>query len=298
MARRQRVLVTGLSGFTGGHVARELDAAGFEVVGLTSREAESTAHGLDLCDQKAVADAVAAAQPDAVLHLAAIAFVAHGDAEAVYRTNIVGTRNLLQALDQLKRRPRAVVLASSANVYGNATDDPITEQTPTAPANDYAVSKLAMEHIARLWTDRLPIVVTRPFNYTGVGQSTKFLIPKIVDHFRRRESRIELGNIRVWRDFSDVRVVARAYRRLIEAAPAGGIFNICSGVAYSLEEVLEMMVSIAGYRIGVEVNPALVRNNEVVRLVGSNRRLGETIGKEAPIPLLETLKWMYQQAAA
>ena len=201
--------------------------------------------------------------------------------------------NLLEAIAAASNAPRLVVLASSANVYGNADGGAITEDVKPAPANDYAVSKLAMEHMARLWADRLPIVMTRPFNYTGVGQSASFLIPKIVDHFRRRASDIELGNIRVWRDFSDVRSIAKAYVDLVERARPGAVFNLCSGRGYSLEEVLDLMSEIAGYRIRARVNPDYVRANEVQRLVGNGQRLAAVTDALPGIPFPETLRWMY-----
>ncbi|WP_137984288.1 GDP-mannose 4,6-dehydratase, partial [Pseudomonas viridiflava] len=91
-----------------------------------------------------------------------------------------------------------------------------------------------------LWHARLPLVITRPFNYTGVGQAENFLLPKIVSHFTQRESTIELGNLDVWRDFSDVRAVTSAYRGLLEARPLGKTLNVCSGVTHSLREVIEM----------------------------------------------------------
>ena len=291
---RPRALVTGHDGFTGRYVARELEAAGYRVIGL-SHVAAAAADTIvaDLLDREALGAAISRTKPDVVVHLAAIAFVAHGDAEALYRVNVLGTRNLLEALAASGHVPRIVVLASSANIYGNAEVEPITEDTPPAPANDYAVSKLAMEYMSRLWMDRLPIVITRPFNYTGVGQAPQFLIPKLVAHFRRREPEIELGNIGVWRDFSDVRDVARAYAGLVAAAPAGEVVNICSGRAHSLEEILEMMAGIAGYRIAVRVNPEFVRASEVVRLVGSNRKLQDVVGGARPTTLPETLRWMY-----
>lgn len=291
---RPRALVTGHDGFTGRYVARELEAAGYRVIGL-SHVATAAADTIvaDLLDREALGAAISRTQPDVVVHLAAIAFVAHGDAEALYRVNVLGTRNLLEALAASGHVPRIVVLASSANIYGNAEVEPITEDTPPAPANDYAVSKLAMEYMSRLWMDRLPIAVTRPFNYTGVGQAPQFLIPKLVAHFRRREPEIELGNIGVWRDFSDVRDVARAYAGLVAAAPAGEVVNICSGRAHSLEEILEMMAGIAGYRIAVRVNPEFVRASEVVRLVGSNRKLQDVVGGAPPTSLPDTLRWMY-----
>lgn len=300
-ARGRRVLVTGVAGFTGRYVAAELIGSGHQVVGLVHPGAAGTPdvdgvpeiHAVDLTDRAAMLSVVPSLRVDAVVHLAAIAFVAHGDPDAMYRTNVVGTRNLLEAVDAAEQRPSIVVLASSANIYGNATVEPITEDTPAAPANDYAVSKLAMEYLARLWADRLPIAVARPFNYTGVGQEPQFLIPKIVDHFRRHERKIELGNTTVWRDFGDVRDVAGYYRRLVERGPAGATVNLCSGVAHSLDEVLELMAGIAGYRIEVQVNPEFVRANEVVRLVGSRRHLEEMSGAGPTVPLADTLRWMY-----
>lgn len=291
-----RALLTGYRGFTGRYVAAELRAAGYTVVGLAhaSDPPEEGVLRADLLDRQAVQRAVAEARADAVVHLAAIAFVAHGDADEIYRVNVVGTHNLLAALAEGDKRPRSVVLASSANVYGNAQVEMITEATPAAPANDYAVSKLAMEYMARLWMDRLPITLVRPFNYTGVGQNERFLIPKIVSHFRRGEKVIELGNTDVARDFSDVRDVARAYAAIVQKAPAGETVNICSGMAHSLGEVLDMMAELASYSIEVRVNPAFVRAHEVKRLAGSNARLQELVGRAPIVALRDTLRWMYQ----
>jgi len=292
---RPRALVTGICGFTGEHVARELDAAGYQVIGLTHQQNDRPDWlTVDLTDRAATAVAVAAADADAVVHLAAISFVAHGDADAIYRVNVVGTRNLLEALAAAARKPRVVVLASSANIYGNAAVEIIDESVPASPANDYAVSKLAMEYMAALWADRLPIVFTRPFNYTGLGQAVNFVLPKIVDHFRRRAPVIELGNVDVSRDFWDVRSVAQAYRRLVEVAPVGGTFNLCSGRAYSLREAIATLEDLAGYTIDIQVNPAFVRANEVRRLSGTNARLLAAVGALDDYTLPQTLAWMYQ----
>lgn len=289
-----RVLVTGIKGFTGHYVAAELESAGWEVWGLGSHEdaGDPRYRMADLSDPVALGRVVAEVRPDAVVHLAAIAFVGHGDAEAFYRVNLMGTRNLLMALAAAGSRPGCVLLASSANVYGNSTEGVLTETTPPNPANDYAVSKLTMEYMAKVWLDKLPIVIARPFNYTGVGQSAHFLLPKIVEHFRRGERVIELGNVDVERDFSDVRMVARAYAALLGRAPAGEVFNVCSGTTYSLKDVLAMMAELAGYEIEVRVNPAFVRANEVRRLQGDCRKLRREIGGFETIPLRETLRWM------
>lgn len=292
----KRALVTGLAGFTGHYVAAELRAAGYEVIGtaVPGHAHDGDMVALDLTDRAAVAAAVHQLQPDVVVHLAAIAFVAHSDVEQIYRVNVLGTRNLLEALTSAPNKPSAVLLASSANIYGNTSVEVIHEDVPAAPANDYAVSKLAMEHMARLWMDKLPIIMVRPFNYTGVGQADNFLLPKIVSHFRRKAADIELGNLHVWRDFSDVRVVAASYRALLAAKAAGQTFNISSGKAYSLGEAIAMMEEIAGYKINVHVNPAFVRANEVARLTGDNSRLASVVGAIDPVPLEQTLRWMYE----
>jgi GDP-6-deoxy-D-talose 4-dehydrogenase len=293
--QQRRVLLTGVNGFTGKYVRAELEAAGYTVIGAVVGAASGTHEvTLDITSLDNCRRVMETVRPDYLIHLAAISFVQHADAEAFYRVNVIGTLNLLQAMVDAKLSPRRVLIASSANIYGNAKAEVITEEQSPQPVNHYAVSKLAMEYLVRTWCDRLPIVITRPFNYTGVGQEPHFLIPKIVSHFVRRAPMIELGNLDVEREFSDVRMVASAYRRLIEDAPAGEIFNICSGVAYSLAEVLAMMAKIAGYTIEVTVNPAFTRPNEVKRLVGSPKKLHDLVGHIETIPLPKTLDWMYR----
>ena len=292
-----KVLITGVRGFTGQHLLKELLNAGHEVCGLAhtpAPEASVRVHVCDLLDRTALTEVLAREQPEAVVHLAAIAFVAHGDARAIYETNVVGTRNLLDAIHTSGCRPKSVLLASSANIYGNADREVIDESTPAAPANDYAVSKLAMEYMARVWEDKLPITIVRPFNYTGVGQSPNFLLPKIVSHFRERKPVLELGNLHVVRDFSDVRSVVAAYGRLLDERFAGQTFNVCSGTGYALKDVLAMMSDLAGYQPEIKVNMAFVRANEVHTLIGSNAKLREAIGAQPTIALRDTLQWMLE----
>ncbi len=295
----KRILITGVDGFTGRYLAAALAAAGHEVHGLAFHAPARPVPGVsklhvgDLANGERMIALAREVQPQQVAHLAGIAFVAHGDVEAMYRSNLLGTRCLLESLSKLTLAPEAVLLASSANVYGNSTEGVLDESTAPQPANDYAVSKLAMEYVARLYTDRLPIVIARPFNYTGVGQSESFLLPKIVSHVRRAAKVIELGNLEVARDFSDVRMVVEAYVRLLDTTSSRGqIFNVCSGVAYTLNEVLSLVRNIAGVDLEVQVNPAFVRANEVKTLLGTRARLENCIGALTHIELSETLRWM------
>lgn len=279
-----RILVTGLSGFTGQYVKAALESDGHELIGLNS----------NLTDAQGLIDEIADLQLDAVIHLAAIAFVGHGDINDIYRVNLLGTRNLLQALAMGSSSISHVLIASSANIYGNSSAGILNEQTGAAPENDYALSKYAMELMAELWCHRLPITLLRPFNYTGVGQSNIFLIPKIVDHFKAGKPVIELGNLEVWREFNDVRFVAHSYAKLIGLPPVtpGQAINICSGNAYSLHEVINLCQKITGHNIEIQVNPQFVRDNEVRILKGDNTLLQERLGAVAQYDLEQTLTWM------
>jgi nucleoside-diphosphate-sugar epimerase len=296
----KRVLVTGASGFTGRYMVSELRAHGCQVISLGAQaelgddaNAADKRYSADLRDPSALIEVLKAARPNIIVHLAALAFVAHDSADDFYSVNLIGTRNLLQAVERAGLALDRVLLASSANVYGNTAEGVLSEEAPPAPANDYAVSKLAMEYVASLWRSRLPITITRPFNYTGVGQSGQFLVPKIVSHFAGRAQVMELGNLEVSRDFGDVRAVVAAYRQLLQTPEAEGVIvNVCSGRGHTLLEIVAMCESLTGHSLDVRVNPAFVRPNEVRVLLGDNRKLKGLIGEWDSPSLRETLAWM------
>lgn len=290
-----RVLITGIDGFTGRYLTSALRELGMQVFG-TSRNIDDNNKNictLNLNDRTMLAEFIDYAQPNYVVHLAAVSFVGNAEIQPIYETNVVGTRNLLSTLSDYDGDIIKIILASSANIYGNSENDNLAEDAPFNPANDYAISKVAMEYVANLWSKTLPITIVRPFNYTGPGQSDRFLIPKIVKHFKNNTKEIELGNTDIWRDFSDVRFVADAYCKLLSSNHDNGVFNVCSGRTYSLSEIITMMEDIAGYKIRVVQNPLFIRENEVKRLGGSNDRLIKAIGKINRIDIYQTLKDMY-----
>ena len=256
-------MLTGAEGFTGRHLARHATARGHEILPLRA----------NLTDPAAVQREVAELAPDAAVHLAAISFVGHEDASAFYTVNVLGTTHLLESLAALPVLPRGVVLASSANIYGNCSASPIAETQPPAPVNHYAASKLAMEHMARTYAERLPLVFTRPFNYTGPGQAPGFVIPKLVEHFARRADTIELGNLHVEREFNDVRMVCEVYLSLLEEGEPGEAYNVCTGRTYTLQQVVDELSALTGHTPRIDVNPAFVRANEVHRLCGDPAKL-------------------------
>ena len=262
-----KILLTGADGFTGRHFSLAAGAAGHEVLSLRA----------NLTDAAEVTHEINQFAPEAVVHLAAISFVGHADDSAFYAVNVVGTTNLLAALAALPRPPRKVLLASSANIYGNCDVSPIGEKQQPAPVNHYAMSKLAMEYMAHRYAHKFPITIARPFNYTGPGQSLNFVIPKLVSHFARGAPSIALGNLGIEREFNDVQMICSAYLQLLKYGEPGETYNVCSGQPYTLRHVIDLLTRITGHSIKVEVNPAFVRTNEVHRLCGSPVKLNALV---------------------
>jgi GDP-6-deoxy-D-talose 4-dehydrogenase len=279
-----KMLVTGADGFTGVHFVKQAREVGYEIFEFNA----------DLTNPVAVQSQVNAAAPDVVVHLAAISFVGHDKASAFYDVNVIGTLNLLDALLELPKPPTRVLMASSANVYGNCELSPISETQAPAPINHYAMSKLAMEHLAKTYADRLPLFFVRPFNYTGYGQAESFVIPKIVSHFKRRAAMIELGNLTVEREYNDVRMVTDAYLKLLDKAAVGETYNICTGKTYTLHQVIDVLTDLTKHQIKVAVNPAFVRANELRRLCGDASKFNSITGARDSIALKDTLRWMLE----
>lgn len=296
------LVVTGATGFTGRYLVRAAAARGYRCVAIGHRagaavEGAERSLSLDLADRAATLGVVRSLDPDYVVHLAAVSYVAHEDAADFYRANVLGTINLVDALASC-RNLRRLVVASSANVYGNATELPITESNTPDPPNDYAVSKLAMERAVSIRIGGERLVIVRPFNCTGVGQAEHFVVPKIVAAHARRDPTLELGNTGVARDFSDVRDVVAAYLALLPARFEGGVVNLCSGQATSLASILERLAALAGYRPQVVSSPTLTRRQEISTLHGSDALLRSIIGPYRTHALDDTLRWMYAQRGA
>lgn len=298
----RRILVTGANGFAGPYVAEVLSRRGCSVIGMSripyagDLNAFSDWCTADLADLNSVKDIIRTTKPDDVIHLAAISFVAHSDVSDLYRSNVIGTRNLFEALDQDAAFSGKLLLASSANIYGNQKSGPLHEDLCPNPQSDYALSKVVCELLARMYADKVYSLVMRPFNYIGRGQAPEFLVPKIVNHVRSGDYEIELGNLDVARDFSDVRFVAEVIARLLDVDfLSGECVNICSGKAYSLGEVIENIEAISGSRLKISTNAEFVRSNEVKCLWGDATKLHRLIGNLDCPPITETLRWMLEK---
>lgn len=287
MASAFKVMLTGEGGFTGRYLRRTLREQGLPTISMDA----------DITDSVAVNAAIKAINPDYVIHLAAISSPAHPDPTELYNVNVVGTLNLLDALKKHGQKLQRVILASSASIYGNQSKSILDETMCPTPVNHYGCSKLAMEHMAMSYSDSFQIIITRPFNYIGPGQSENFLVPKIVSAYQHKKRVIELGNLGVSREFNDVRSVCSAYYSLLEIEMSSRplIVNLCSGRAISLMSIIDIMNSVAGYEIEIMVNADYVRSNEIDILVGCSARLVEQIGDQFNYEIEDTLSWIFNE---
>jgi GDP-4-dehydro-6-deoxy-D-mannose reductase len=288
-----RVLVTGADGFVGRWACAALLDAGHEVIGAVravpggpgappgweGRLARVHWITLELADRPTL-DAALHAEPDAVLHLAAVASGAEARANpiAAWATNCLGTCELVYAVERA-RRPCRFVLASTGEVYGRTASRPSLETDPVAPCSPYAASKAAAEDAVAEVGRRtgLEVLIARPFAQTGPEQRSSFVAPalagRILEVARRREREIAVGNLDPVREFLDVRDVATALRLLLERGEAGTTYNVAAGRGIRLAELVERLSRIIGWPVVPRSDPALHRAADIPYLVGDGGRL-------------------------
>ncbi len=292
---KERVFITGINGFTGEHLERYLVKKDYDVYGTVFSKPKKDNHFYcDISDKNSISEIINKVRPKYIIHLAAISFVATEDQLKVYEVNVFGTLNLLDAVEKANYIPEKILIASSAVVYG-AIEGEIKESIIPSPINHYGNSKLVMENMVKPYFNKLNIIITRPFNYTGVGQEKHFLIPKIVLHFKEKKDKIKLGNINVYREFNDVRFVIESYFSLMKSEQKSLIVNVCSGKETNIKNILKTMECITGHKMEVEIAPEFIRKNEIKILKGSTEKINEVIGQFGETyTLKDTLKRMYE----
>ena len=282
-----KLLLTGANGFVGRYVQAALPCVPLP-------------DGLDLRDRAALTAAVAAMRPDAVLHLAAQSFVpaAFENPRETFDINLYGTLNLLETLQAAEFKGR-MLFVGSGDTYGQVEERnlPVREDHSLHPRNPYAVSKVAAEALCYQWsqTAGFEIVMVRPFNHIGPSQSPRFAIADFarqVTEIRlgRRAPVLQVGDIDVTRDFTDVRDVVRAYSLLLELGRNGGIYNVCSGREYSIRDLLQQLITIAGVDATIEQDPTRLRRAEQRRMVASFEALHRDTGWQPVISVEESLQ--------
>ncbi len=273
-----KVLITGIEGFTGVYLKKYLQEKGFEIFGIANKETNDKAvFKCDITNKEAVLAVFKEIKPNYVIHLAAISFVAHKNLLEIYNVNILGTQNILDACIEIKSSLKKIVLASSATVYGNQDLYHLDESMCPNPINHYGISKFAMEQLAKNYFDILPILITRPFNYTAPEQNINFVIPKIAKAFINKEARLELGNTNTFREYNSITLVCESYFKLMISNLQSDIFNICSGKTHSIDEIIKLFAKITNHNIIIEKNDSFVRNNEIAKLSGNPEKLEKNI---------------------
>jgi GDP-4-dehydro-6-deoxy-D-mannose reductase len=294
----KRLLVTGQQGFVGTTLSRmvgvERQVAGWSVIDMPG--------SVDLRDAAATSAMVGSAAPDAVLHLAAKSWVPDSvrDPAATLQINLFGTLNVLQALKQCAFRGR-MIYVGTGDIYGVVPEEslPVAETRLPAPRNAYSVSKLAAEALCYQWTatEGMDIVLARPFNHIGWGQSDRFVLSNFARQIveirqGRRKPAVAVGDIDVTRDFTDVRDVVHAYFALFASGASGQVYNVCSGRDRSIRSLLDRLAELAGVAITIEQDHARLRKAEQRRVCGDPAKIGRATGWVADTPLDESLAAM------
>jgi GDP-4-dehydro-6-deoxy-D-mannose reductase len=291
-------LITGATGFAGGHLLAYLSSRGIRAHAWGHRSKPAPGDGaaswtaVDLLDRRAVRAALDASRPSAIYHCAGVADV-HGTWSApahALRVNAVGTHYLLEAARELELNVR-VLVTGSALVYRQSLD-PITEDHPIGPATPYGVSKLAQEMTAN--ESSIDTLLARPFNHAGPGQSPAYATSAFAQQIAeieagRRDAVLRVGNLDAQRDITDVRDTVRAYHALVERGHVRRPYNVCSGRTYTMHALLDTLLSLARVRVKVEIDPARLRPSDTPVVHGSHARLTADTGWEPTIPIEQTL---------
>lgn len=257
-----KALITGSSGFAGKHLQNQMKNFGFEVYNLKS----------NILDKNSLKHELSQVNPNYIIHLAASSFVGDENISEMYRVNILGTSHLLESCIGLKKI-KNVVLTSSANVYGSNSCKKTSENINPAPVNHYAISKYSMEKLVNIYKEHFSIVISRPFNFTGVGQNEKFIIPKLISAFKRKEKIIKLGNLDVSREFNDVNFFCEATMMLLLHAKPNEIFNICTGKTHNLRELIKYLCLYFNYEPDFVTDSTFTRQNEIKIIGGCDEKL-------------------------
>ncbi|RLC80348.1 MAG: GDP-mannose 4,6 dehydratase [Chloroflexi bacterium] len=304
-----RAFITGIGGFAGSHLAEFLlENTDWEVFGLIRRSPGNVAHLQDklslfkgdLRDYEGVEAILAQVQPDYIFHLAGMAFVPDSwrDPWGVFENNVRGELNIFRAMVDLELKARILVVGSNEE-YGLVREDelPVDEETPLRPHTPYGVSKVAQDFLGLQYhlSHGLHVVRVRPFNHTGPRQRPDFVVPAFARQLAEVEAGlrppvIKVGNLTPKRDFTDVRDTVRAYYLALTRGKPGEVYNVGSGRAYAIQEVLDMLLELCRVKVRVEQDPALTRPSDIPVTLCDASKLRRDTGWEPVIPLRKTLE--------
>ncbi|MDI6809230.1 MAG: GDP-mannose 4,6-dehydratase [Candidatus Eisenbacteria bacterium] len=304
-----RILITGILGFVAGYVISELKDKGHEIVGIDILDAagkekarrlprDVTVLNCDLSELGQISPLLDETFPDLLIHLAAqsSAGKSFDDPHGTFISNAVGSLNLLESMRKKEYHGKAVFVGTSEMYRGGKERVPVNEDAPFLPVSPYAASKAAQDMMAEQYSQcyALKIVRTRSFSHTGPGQTTVFAIPAFAQQLAligagKKEPVLEVGNLDVVRDYTDVRDVARAYVLLLEKGRPGEAYNVSSGKGRSVRDILMKMIEISGLKVELKTIPSKIRRSDIEYLVGDNSKISRETGWRPDFGIDETL---------
>lgn len=306
-----RAFITGIGGFVGSYLAKDLTGEGFEVHGMVEKEGghlgvisdckvKTVLHTCDISDSQRLTRILCEIVPDLIFHLASVSFLPQAalEADRTFQVNLLGTLNLYEAVRKNGLSSR-ILFVGSAQEYGLTFNErsSVNEDCPLKPVDPYSTSKAAADLLSfqYCYGVGLPIVRVRPFNHSGPGQSEQFVCSSFAKQIAeielgRKRPLLHVGNLEVRRDFLDVRDIVRAYRLALIKGKVGEVYNVCSERSLSIREILDIFLSFSEMRIKVVQDPARKRNLEIPKIVGECKKFKADTGWQSAIPLEQTLR--------
>lgn len=302
----EKVLIFGVGGFVGSYLSSEFLNNGYQVVGSDRARSSQLSdnvefHNADLMDTSAVERLVVEQEPDIIVNLAAISSVGQswGIPQTTMMVNVVGALNIMEAARKSEKKPKVMFIGSSEEYV--VSDEPLSEKNKLDASNPYGISKITQERFAKLYREQygLRVYCVRPFNHTGVGQSDSFVLPSWCKQAAEIENSgkpgtINVGNLTVQRDFSHVKDIVRAYRMIVESDDCETIYNVGSGQAYRLDEMLNYIVGLCKQEIKVEVDQSRFRPTDQPIICCDHTLITENLRWEPEFTVFEALKEMYE----
>ena len=304
-----RVLIFGAGGFVGSYLCKEFLNNGYKVSGTDKGEgsalpSEVDFYKTDLMQVNEVEKLIGQIQPDIIVNLAAISSVgaSWNMPQTTMAINVIGALNIMEAARKSEQKPRILFVGSSEEYV--ISENPLDENTQLNANNPYGISKVTQEQFAKLYRDQygLKIYCVRPFNHTGIGQRDSFVLPSFCKQVAEidksgKDGKIQVGNLKVKRDFSHVKDVVRAYRMIVESDNCNQIYNVGSGNAYSLEDMLTYILGLSNQHIEIEVDQNRIRPTDQPVICCDRSLIGKELGWEPQYNVYDALKEMYEYYA-
>lgn len=304
-----RVLIFGAGGFVGSYLCKEFLNNGYKVSGTDKGEgsalpSEVDFYKTDLMQSDEVEKLIGQIQPDIIVNLAAISSVgaSWNMPQTTMAINVIGALNIMEAARKSEQKPRILFVGSSEEYV--ISENPLDENTQLNANNPYGISKVTQEQFAKLYREQygLKIYCVRPFNHTGIGQRDSFVLPSFCKQVAEieksgKDGKIQVGNLKVKRDFSHVKDVVRAYRMIVESENCNQIYNVGSGNAYSLEDMLTYIIGLSNQHIEIEVDQNRIRPTDQPVICCDRSLIGKELGWEPQYNVYDALKEMYEYYA-